>query len=99
MLARVMAVDFDALRARSLAVARACSSAADEAHVTCPRGTDLRARPDGPRGASPTTATCPRRGAFGNLPCGEGFIAPAGGDGMLVGVERSRRSGSPEPAC
>src|ERR671919_252981 len=24
------------------------------------------------------------RGAFGNLPCGEGFIAPAGGEGTLV---------------
>ena len=41
MLARLMAADFDLLRARSRAVADLLS-AADEAHVTCPRGTDLR---------------------------------------------------------
>ena len=34
--------------------------------------------------ASPTTATSPRRASFGNLPCGEGFIAPAGGEGTVV---------------
>src|SRR3954447_25455814 len=40
MLARVMAVDFPALRERSRAVA-ARLSAADEARITCPLGTDL----------------------------------------------------------
>src|SRR3979411_1625934 len=41
MLARVMAVDFAELRSRSAAVARALSDA-DEAHLTCPLGPDLR---------------------------------------------------------
>ena len=40
MLARLMAIDFDVMRARSLAVAELLD-AADAAHVTCPRGTDL----------------------------------------------------------
>ena len=51
MLARLMDVDFEVLRARSRAVADLLS-AADEAHVTCPRGTDLHldlARPRGHR--------------------------------------------------
>ena len=46
MLARVMAVDFDTMAARSRAVA-ALLDEADSARVTCPRGTDLDARPDG----------------------------------------------------
>ena len=81
MLARVMAVDFDALRARSAAVAERLD-AADEAHLTCPHGTDLRLDLRGRRGiADDGDLTAP--GAFGNLPCGEGFIAPAGGEGVL----------------
>src|SRR3989440_397628 len=82
MLARVMAVDFAALRARSAAVARALS-AADEAHLTCPRGSDLRLDLRG-REAISDDGDLRARGAFGNLPCGEGFIAPAGGDGTVV---------------
>jgi leucyl aminopeptidase (aminopeptidase T) len=82
MLARVMAVDFEALRARSRAVA-ARLDAAEEAHLTCPRGTDLRLDLRGRQGiADDGDLTAP--GAFGNLPCGEGFIAPAGGEGTLV---------------
>ena len=46
------------------------------ARVTCPRGTDFTLDLSGRAGISDdgelTTA-----GAFGNLPCGEGFIAPA----------------------
>src|SRR3977135_2666483 len=41
MLARAMAGDFATLRARSAAVARALSDA-EEAHLSCPRGSDLR---------------------------------------------------------
>jgi leucyl aminopeptidase (aminopeptidase T) len=82
MLARVMAVDFDALRARCAAVAERLE-AADEAHLTCPRGTDFHFDLRGRRGiADDGDLTAP--GAFGNLPCGEGFIAPAGGEGTLV---------------
>jgi leucyl aminopeptidase (aminopeptidase T) len=82
MLARVMNVDFDALQARSRALAERLDGAND-AHLTCPRGTDLRLDLRGRRGiADDGDLTAP--GAFGNLPCGEGFVAPAGGEGTLT---------------
>jgi leucyl aminopeptidase (aminopeptidase T) len=82
MLARLMDIDFDTMRARSQAIAQLLD-AADEAHVTCPRGSDLRLDLRGRRGvADDGDLTAP--GAFGNLPCGEGFIAPAGGEGTVV---------------
>ena len=82
MLARLMAIDFDTMRARSEAVAELLDGA-DEAHVTCPRGSDVRIDLRGRRGISDDgDLTAP--GAFGNLPCGEGFIAPAGGEGTVV---------------
>jgi leucyl aminopeptidase (aminopeptidase T) len=82
MLARLMAVDFDLLRQRSHALA-GLLDAADEAHVTCPRGTDLRLDLTGRLGlADDGDLTTP--GAFGNLPCGEGFISPAGGEGTVA---------------
>jgi leucyl aminopeptidase (aminopeptidase T) len=82
MLARLMDVDFDVLRARSRAVAELLS-AADEARVTCPRGTDLYLDLAGREGiVDDGDLTTP--GAFGNLPCGEGFIAPAGGEGTIA---------------
>jgi leucyl aminopeptidase (aminopeptidase T) len=82
MLARVMAVDFPALRARSAAVARALGDA-DEAHLTCPLGSDLRLDLHGRDGIS-DDGDLSAPGAFGNLPCGEGFIAPAGGEGSVM---------------
>jgi aminopeptidase len=82
MLARLMSVDFDALGARCRAVADLLT-AADEAHVTCPLGTDLRLDLRRRSGIS-DDGLLTDRGAFGNLPCGEGFIAPAGGEGRLV---------------
>jgi len=82
MLARVMDVDLDLLAARSRAVA-ARLDGADEARVTCPLGTDLRLDLAG-RGGIPDDGDLGRPGAFGNLPCGEGFIAPAGGEGRLL---------------
>lgn len=82
MLARLMAVDFDALHDRCVAVAKLLTEA-DEAHVTCPRGTDLRLDLSGRRGIA-DDGLLTERGAFGNLPCGEGFIAPLGGEGRLA---------------
>jgi leucyl aminopeptidase (aminopeptidase T) len=82
MLARLMDVDFDMLRARSRAVA-ALLDDADDAHVTCPRGSDLRLDLRGRHGL-PDDGDLTAPGAFGNLPCGEGFIAPAGGEGTVV---------------
>jgi leucyl aminopeptidase (aminopeptidase T) len=82
MLARLMAIDFEALGTRSRAVAQLLDDGA-EAHVTCPRGTDLRLDLRGRRAiADDGDLTAP--GAFGNLPCGEGFIAPCGGEGTMV---------------
>jgi aminopeptidase len=82
MLARLMAFDFDALRERSRAVA-ALLEEAGEAHVSCPRGTDLHVDLGGRRGiADDGDLAAP--GAFGNLPCGEGFVSPAGGEGVVA---------------
>jgi leucyl aminopeptidase (aminopeptidase T) len=82
MLARLMACDFPLLRARSRRVAELLTSE-DEAHVTCPLGTDLRVDLRGRTGiADEGDLAAP--GAFGNLPCGEGFIAPIGGAGTVM---------------
>jgi leucyl aminopeptidase (aminopeptidase T) len=82
MLARLMAIDFDALGERSRAVAELLDRG-EVAHVTCPRGTDLRLDLRGRQGIA-DDGDLTAQGAFGNLPCGEGFIAPAGGEGTLV---------------
>jgi leucyl aminopeptidase (aminopeptidase T) len=82
MLARVMAVDFDAMTLRSRGLA-ALLTQFDFAHLTCPRGTDLRLDLAGRRGIADDGALSDR-GAFGNLPCGEGFISPCDGEGTIV---------------
>lgn len=82
MLARVMAVDFDLMAARSGAVATLLDGAA-EAHVTCPRGSDLRLDLLDRRGIS-DDGRLTEKGDFGNLPCGEAFISPRSGTGTLV---------------
>jgi leucyl aminopeptidase (aminopeptidase T) len=82
MLARVMSADMAELRRRGGEVAARLDAAA-EAHITCPNGSDLRLDLSG-RTAIPDAGVLTERGAFGNLPCGEGFIPPAGGWGTLV---------------
>jgi leucyl aminopeptidase (aminopeptidase T) len=82
MLARVMSADMDGLRRKSHAVAEALD-AASVAHLTSPIGTDLTLDLTG-RKAIADTGELTEPGAFGNLPCGEGFISPAGGHGTLV---------------
>jgi leucyl aminopeptidase (aminopeptidase T) len=82
MLARVMSADMEGLRRKGHAVAEALDRAS-EAHITDPNGTDLRLDLSG-REAIPDAGELTERGAFGNLPCGEGFISPAGGNGILV---------------
>jgi leucyl aminopeptidase (aminopeptidase T) len=79
MLARVMSADVDGLRRRSKAVADALT-AASEARITCPNGSDLRLGLDGREGIL-DDGDLQERGAWGNLPCGEGFIAPVEGTG------------------
>ena len=82
MLARVMSADMDGLRLKGDAVAEALNGAS-EAHITDANGTDLRLDLSG-REAIPDAGDLTERGAFGNLPCGEGFISPADGNGTLV---------------
>jgi leucyl aminopeptidase (aminopeptidase T) len=97
MLARLMAIDFDAVRTRSRAVSDLLD-AADEAHVTCPLGTDLRLDLRGRHGL-PDDGDLTAPGAFGNLPCGEGFIAPAGGEGAVIASSLASIGLAEEPTC
>lgn len=95
-LARVMAVDFDLMAARSAAVAKLLDGG-QRARVTCPLGSNLTLELGGRAGlADDGRLTEP--GAFGNLPCGEGFIAPAGGDGTLVASSLAPLGLTDEPA-
>jgi leucyl aminopeptidase (aminopeptidase T) len=82
MLARLMACDFPTMAARSRRVAELLTSA-EEAHVTCPRGTDLTLDLGG-RDAIADDGDLSADGAFGNLPCGEGFISPLAGQGTIL---------------
>ncbi len=96
MLARVMSADFELMAARSRAVA-ALLQDANAAYVSCPRGTDLRLQLSGRPGIA-DDGDLTSRGAFGNLPCGEGFIAPTGGSGRLVAVSLAPLGLSADPA-
>ncbi|HWN73451.1 MAG TPA: aminopeptidase [Solirubrobacterales bacterium] len=84
MLTRLMSSDLEEVRRRSWAVATALNRAS-EARITCPHGSDLRIGLEG-RMAIADGGELGNRGAFGNLPCGEGFIAPVEGttEGVLV---------------
>ena len=82
MLARVMSADMEGLRKKGHAVADALDRAS-EAHITDANGTDLTLDLSG-RDAIPDAGELTEPGAFGNLPCGEGFISPADGNGTLV---------------
>ncbi len=92
MLARVMSADMVKLRERGELVSQALSDGA-EARITCSHGSDLRLGLEG-RTAIPDAGVLTEPGAFGNLPCGEGFIAPVEGtaegtliiDGSIAGV-------------
>ncbi len=81
MLERMFGADLDAVGRRSR-LAAAALEAACEARITCPRGTDLRLALDGSTGlADDGDLRAP--GSFGNLPFGEGFTVPSGGDGLV----------------
>jgi aminopeptidase len=82
MFGRLMSADFDTMATRSARVAELLTEA-DEAHFTCPLGSDMRFDLRGRTGI-PDDGRLIERGAFGNLPCGEGFISPAGGSGVFV---------------
>jgi leucyl aminopeptidase (aminopeptidase T) len=82
MLARVMGVEFETMAARSRAVAELLTTG-KVAHISCPRGTHLTLEL-GDRAGISDDGDLTSAGAFGNLPCGEGFIAPLNGEGRLV---------------
>ena len=92
MLARLMNGDLEETRRLSWAVAELMSEAS-EARITCVHGSDLRLGLED-RIAIADGGELGNRGAFGNLPCGEGFIAPVEGtgegtlviDGSIAGV-------------
>jgi leucyl aminopeptidase (aminopeptidase T) len=82
MLARVMSDDMAELRRRGGRVAEMLDRGS-EARITCDHGSDLRLGLEG-RIAIPDAGELTHEGAFGNLPCGEGFISPATAEGTLV---------------
>jgi len=82
MLARVMSDDMEKLRHRGHRVAELLDRGT-EARLTCDHGSDLTLGLGGRR-AIPDAGELTATGAFGNLPCGEGFIAPATAEGVLV---------------
>jgi len=92
MLTRLMGADLDEVRRRGWAIVTALNRGA-EVRITCPRGSDLRIGIEGRLGIV-DAGELSARGAFGNLPCGEGFIAPVEGtsegtlvvDGSIAGV-------------
>jgi leucyl aminopeptidase (aminopeptidase T) len=94
MLARVMSADMEGLRRKGRAVAAALGEGG-EARITSARGSDLTLSLAG-RSGIPDAGELTAPGAFGNLPCGEGFIAPVEGsaegtlvvDGSIAGVGR-----------
>jgi leucyl aminopeptidase (aminopeptidase T) len=95
MMARVMAVDFDRMAARSDDVARLLDSET-QARITCPRGSNLTLDLSG-RGGISDNGDLTAPGAFGNLPCGEAFIAPLAGDGQIVASSLAPLGLSDEP--
>jgi len=84
MLSRLMTGDLEEIRRRGWAVVTALNRGS-EVRVTCQNGSDLRIGLQGRLGIV-DAGELGNRGAFGNLPCGEGFIAPLEGttEGTLV---------------
>jgi leucyl aminopeptidase (aminopeptidase T) len=84
MLARVMSADMAELRRRGRALAEILT-AGSEARITSSIGSDLTLDIDG-RPAIADAGELTEPGAFGNLPCGEGFVSPHhdSGSGKLM---------------
>src|SRR3954453_1459866 len=84
MLARVMSADMPELRRRGTELAKILTEGA-EAHITSADGSDLTLNIDGRAGIR-DSGELSEPGAFGNLPCGEGFVSPHHhlGGGKLV---------------
>lgn len=82
MLSRLMNADMGKLRRRGHRLARALE-AAEEVRITCQYGSDLRLGL-GDRVPIADAGELNAPGAFGNLPCGEAFIAPTTAKGTLI---------------
>ena len=84
MLVRTMSADYAAVKQRSDAVAKLLTDG-KEVRISSPQGTDVAFSIDGRKGLS-DDGRIARPGSFGNLPAGEGFIAPVEGltNGRLV---------------
>jgi leucyl aminopeptidase (aminopeptidase T) len=92
MLTRLMGADLEELRRRGWAICERLNGASG-VRITCRHGSDLRLGIEG-RLSIVDAGELGNRSAFGNLPCGEGFIAPVEGtaegtlvvDGSIAGV-------------
>lgn len=92
MMERALGADYDGIAERTTMLA-GILSAAKEAHVTTPAGTDLAFVLEG-REAHADTGICHNRGESTNLPAGEAYIAPLEGkahgtlvvDGAMAGI-------------
>ena len=84
MLARTMSADYEAVRRRSAAAADLLTKGR-EVRITSDKGTNLTLSIEGRKGL-PDDGDLRKAGAFGNLPAGEGFLAPVEGatNGRLV---------------
>jgi leucyl aminopeptidase (aminopeptidase T) len=84
MLARLMNGDLEEMRRRGWAIVNTMNRGS-QVRITDVNGTDLRLSIEGREGIV-DAGELSGRGAFGNLPCGEGFIAPVEGtaEGTLV---------------
>jgi leucyl aminopeptidase (aminopeptidase T) len=82
MLARLLGADLVAVAGRSRRIAEALSSATT-ARITCPRGTNLELSLAG-RSGIVDDGDLRAPGSLGNVPFGEGFVAPTGGEGVVV---------------
>jgi leucyl aminopeptidase (aminopeptidase T) len=96
MLARVMAVNFDLMAGRSQELAVLLTDS-DRARFTCPLGSDFTMDLTGRQGIADDGALT-EPGAFGNLPAGEGFIAPLSGSGTIVASSLAPLGLTDEPA-
>ncbi|MBN9622076.1 MAG: aminopeptidase [Actinobacteria bacterium] len=84
LLARLMNGDLDEMRRRGWAIVNVMNRGA-RVRITDPNGSDLSFSIEGREGIV-DAGELSAKGAFGNLPCGEGFIAPVEGtaEGTLV---------------